>query len=218
MSELAILVPVLDRPHRVHPLLESIRETTPDAHVLFICDAGDEQEIRAIEEAIVDFGAAFVDYIVHDGGYAQKINQGIEVAEHLVRPSYYFFGADDLKFQRGWFEEAAGIDAQVVGVNDLLKRGREHATHFLVAAGYARQPTIDGKQGPLHEAYSHWYTDDEFVATAKHRGVYAYAKRAHVKHLHYLNGLAEDDDTYRKGRAMARQDRRLYRRRLALWN
>ena len=66
---------------------------------------------------------------------------------------------------------------------------------------YAEQPTIDGQPGPCCTRYRHWYVDDELIATARHRGVYAYAADARVRHLHYLVGAAPDDDTYALGRA-----------------
>jgi hypothetical protein len=102
-------------------------------------------------------------------------------------------------------------------VNDLIRRRRDHTTHFLVTREYAKLPTIDGQPGPMHEGYSHWHVDDEFIATAKHRGVYAYARDSHVEHLHPMNDKAPDDDTYRRGRAMARKDRKRFRVREALW-
>ena len=88
----------------------------------------------------------------------------------------------------------------LVGVNDLIKRNREHATHFLTTRAYASEPTIDGQPGPCCTVYAHWKIDDELIATAKARDAYVYAPDAHVRHLHHINDLAPDDDTYRKGR------------------
>lgn len=207
---LAVLVPVLGRPHRVEPLLASFTASTPEPResVLFICDPDDRDEIDAVWEA----GCK---PLTCAGGYAAKIRFGVESsAERLI-----FTGADDLDFRPGWFEAAeAHIDAgaQVVGVNDLIPREHEHATHFLMTRQYAERPTIDGQPGPFFEGYSHWYVDDELIATAKRRGVYAYAEDAHVAHLHPMVG-APDDETYRKGRAEARLDGRKFRRREALW-
>jgi glycosyltransferase involved in cell wall biosynthesis len=211
---LAILVPVLNRPHRVEPLLRSIAEaTTGPYRVVFLSDQGDTAEQDAITEA----GVAFrVHNIICGGSYARKINIGVG----LVTEPLVFFGADDLDFKPGWLEAAKRRTAegtQVVGVNDLIRRRRDHTTHFLVTREYAKLPTIDGQTGPMHEGYSHWHVDDEFIATAKHRGVYAYARDSHVEHLHPMNDKAPDDDTYRRGRAMARRDRKRFRVREALW-
>jgi glycosyltransferase involved in cell wall biosynthesis len=210
-AELAVLVPVLNRPQRVAPLLASIEASTPEAQVLFICDQNDHAEIEAI-------GHAGGKYIVHDGNYAQKIRAGIE----LTNAPLVFLGADDLTFQPGWFEAAKAAMAdgvQVVGVNDLIERPNRptHATHFLLSREAAELPCIDGSSGPLFEGYTHSATDDEFIATSVKRGIYAYAPDAHVEHLHWMNGRAEDDEVYRRGREHFRRDIRLFRRRSRLW-
>jgi glycosyltransferase involved in cell wall biosynthesis len=209
VTDLAIIVPVLGRPQRVKPLLANIRETTPDARVLFLPDRDDWKERLALDKA----GAW---YLNCDGGYAHKIRQGIvHTSEPLV-----FAAADDLEFQPGWFEAAGKYltdGVQIVGVNDLLPRARQHATHFLMTREYAELPTIDGGPGPFFDGYAHWYCDDELIGTARKRGAYAYAEDSRVKHLHPAGGRAEDDDTYRKGRERRRLDRRIYMRRRHLW-
>lgn len=207
---LAILVPVLRRPQNVAPLLESIRATTEGARVLFICDPGDTAE----QDAIAAEGG---EMISPGGGYAAKIRAGVEVTSEAL----LFIGADDLRFEAGWLEAAVGKmpAAQVVGVNDCIRRPHRprHATHFLVTRAYTEQPCIDGSPGPLSDAYSHSFVDDELIATATKRGVYAYAQRSRVRHLHPMVGTAGDDETYRAGRAQFRQDRRTFGRRAALW-
>lgn len=211
--KLAILVPALSRPHRVRPLVESIEHTTDvDHEVVFILDPGDEAEIRAC----VDAGVAWMS---PGGSYADKIRAGVKAEGHA---EFVFFGADDLEFQPLWFEAAyARIQegAEVVGVNDLLPRPHrpEHATHFLVTRAYAEQPCIDNSPGPLCSIYTHSFVDDEFIGTAKKRGVYAYARASRVKHLHPINGTAPDDATYQLGRAYFGRDRKLFRGRSHLW-
>lgn len=206
---LAILVPVLERPHRVGPLVDSIRATTEDCRIVFIVDPTDLPERAAVLKAGCEC------FLVN-GGYAAKINTAVRgTQEPLV-----FLAADDLDFKPGWLEAATAKlsdEIQVVGVNDLLRRERQHATHFLMTREYAQQPTIDGGAGPLHEGYNHWWVDDELIATAKHRGAYAYARDAHVEHLHPQEGKAPDDETYRRGRARRRHDSRIFFRRRLLW-
>lgn len=211
---LDILVPVLDRPAAVEPLLRSIERATNVPHrVLFIADPDDDAEIRALEDA----GAEF---IVFRGGYASKINYGVrQTSQPLL-----FFGADDLRFHPGWFTTACwrlltpGVE--VVGVNDVcskrVRRG-QHATHFLVKRRYAFAPTIDDQEGPLSERYFHWFVDDEFVGTAQARGVIEFAQDSIVEHLHYMNGKAEVDRTYERGREYARVDLKRYNRRKWMW-
>lgn len=215
MGELAILVPVLGRPHRVKPHLDSIERCTPDARVVFIADPDDGEEIAAIQRERQ--GRPFtVEILLSAGSYARKINRGVmRTTEPLI-----FFGADDLEFLPRWFEEAkrwlrSGVE--VVGVNDLLNRRRPFkATHFLVTREYADCPTIDGERGPLCELYAHNFVDDEFVAVAKKRRAYVYAEGVKVKHHHPMGG-AEDDETYRRGRSTFQHDRRIFKRRMKLW-
>lgn len=208
----AILVPVLNRPQNVPPLLDSIRASTPDPYrVLFICDPGDIAE----QDAIARDGGWMIS---PGGGYAAKIRAGVAATtEPLV-----FLGADDLRFQPGWLQAARAAmrdGAQVVGVNDQIVRRRRpaHATHFLITREYAQRPAIDGQPGPLSTAYSHSFVDDELIATATHRGVYAYAPRSIVEHRHWVNRKAHDDDTYQRGRARFETDRATFQRRVKLW-
>lgn len=207
MGEVAVLVPVLDRPHRVAPLLRSLQDTSPEAEALFICTPGDMGEIEAVK-------AAGAGHILIEGNYATKIRAGVEATSGPL----VFTAADDLLFRRNWLEVARGYlegGIEVVGVNDLLSRPHrpEHATHFLMTRSYAEAPTADGCPGPFFDGYHHWACDDELIATAKARHAYAYAADSIVEHLHHQDGRAPDDDTYLKGRSNARADLLLFRRR-----
>ena len=220
MTEVAIIIPVLARPQNVGPVLQSIADSTPTAHVIFVADPDDLTEITEIKAYQVISGALYGDLTISlltDGGnYAEKIG----LAVHVCDEPFIFTGADDLRFQVGWFDAAlekiAG-GAHVVGVNDLLPRRRSHATHFLMTREYALRPTIDGGMGPLHTGYDHSFVDDEMIATAQRREVYVYAPRAEVQHLHPQGRSAPDDDTYRKGRANFEQDRKVFHERSARW-
>lgn len=209
--DLAILVPVLNRPQNVKPLLASIRETTPQARVLFICDPDDVAEQAAIASA----GGLMIS---PGGSYAAKINAGVvATSEPLL-----LFAADDIRPRAAWLDAARARmtgGVQIVGLNDWVDRPArpEQATHFLVTRAAAALPCIDGAPGPLCETYGHWYCDDELVATARKRGMYAYCPEAVVEHLHPMTGGAPDDETYLKGRSTARIDFKRFRRRERLW-
>lgn len=208
----AILIPVLDRPGNVAPLLASIEQSTPAPFTtLFICDPDDTAEHQAI-------AAAGAPAIFPGGGYATKIRAGIAATDDPL----VFIGADDLHFTPGWLQAAQNriaAGAEVVGINDTIRRRRRpvHATHFLMTRDYAQRPTIDGAPGPLSGEYSHSFVDDELIATAMHRGVYAYAQNAIVEHRHWMNHAAPDDATYRRGRARFEQDRAIFHQRSVLW-
>lgn len=212
MTDLSILVPVLNRPHRVRPVIESAAAATPGAEVLFIADPDDDVELEALE-------AEGANFIAPGGNYASKINTAVRETDSPL----LFFGADDLTFLPGWFEKAKrhlSNEIRVVGINDeVTKRSKlgHHATHFLVARDYALEPTIDDKRGPLFEGYGHQYVDDEFVGTARRRKVITFATEARVHHSHYFNGTGEMDATYEKGLLTKAVDRRLHKRRRLMW-
>lgn len=207
MTELAVLVPVLARPHRVAPFLKAM-STTVNATVLFVADPDDVDELDALEEA----GAEFIS---PGGNYASKIRAGIDATtEPLI-----FTAADDLLPHGGWFETAKSYltdQVQVVGVNDLcttrVQRG-EHATHFLMTREYTNSPCVDGSPGPFFQGYHHWFCDDELVRTAQRRDTIVFASDAIVEHLHPITQSAPDDATYQKGRSRSAEDRALFKKR-----
>jgi hypothetical protein len=209
----AILVPVLARPHRVAPLLESIAAATPEPYrVLFICDRHDREEHQAID-------AVGGDRVTFEGGWARKINRGCALTDEPL----VVLAADDLSFRPRWLERATAAmtdGVQVVGLNDLIPRPRrpEHATHFLLTREAAEMPCLDGSRGPVCEAYGHWRTDDELIATASKRGMYRYAPDAILEHIGHPMLGGPDDETYAKGRASARRDNRIFRHRERLWS
>jgi hypothetical protein len=208
----AILCPVLARPQNVAPLLESIRSSTPGPHrVLFLCDPDD----RAEQDAIAAAGG----WMLSPGGnYAAKIRAGVDATDEPL----VFLGADDLRFRPGWLEAAQAhmtSRVQVVGVNDLISRPHrpQHATHFLLTREAATMPCLDGSPGPLFGGYSHWRCDDELIATATKRRMYAYAPDSRIEHRHVMVDPTLDDETYRKGRSTARLDTKRFARRMHLW-
>lgn len=213
---LAILVPVLGRPHRVRPFLAGVEQTVPGAHVVFIGDPHDQAQREAIEAYS---GPVKVSDHYPGGNYASKIRFGVEATDEPL----IFTGADDLEFRPNWLKKAKvhlGNGCEVVGVNDLCServKAGVHATHFLMTRAYAERSTIDGQPGPFFDGYSHWFCDDELVATAKHRGAIRFALDAHVAHLHPMTGTAPDDETYKKGRSRRRRDRKLFQSREHLW-
>lgn len=241
MTSLAILIPVLGRPERVAPVLESALRATPDALVLFISSPGDEAEWAAIDAA--GGHGIVVDWAPGVGDYALKINLGFGILtgraptlHHLYtagRPipalgqgfEWLFLGADDLVFHPGWYEaclrRADSTGACVVGTNDLgnLRTSTgQHSTHTLVNAGYWECGTADEPNRILHPGYEHEYVDDELVHTARWRGTYAHCPEAVVEHLHPDWGKGVEDATYAKARAGRNRDTQLYdERERAFW-
>ena len=211
-------MPVLRRPHRAAPLLRSIARATPFAHVVFIANPYDVPEHEAIIAARRNVAELEVTMMCDAGNYAHKINAAVRATTE----SLLFLGADDLEFHPGWFEAAvAYLDrAGVVGTNDLCNRRvmrGEHATHSLLTRDYANRGTVDDESVVLHPGYAHEFVDDEFVATARARGEFAFAADAVVEHLHPMVGKAPMDELYAAQGARMVQGRRLFAKRRHLW-
>lgn len=213
----AVLVPMLGRPHRVAPLLESLVATAPSAEPLFLLSPND----AAVHDAVAAADAPHLDVLgPFPGDYARKINAGYR---HTTA-DLLFLAADDLLFHDGWLEAAVAElrpGVGVVGTNDLGSprvMAGDHATHSLVTRDYCdRFGTIDGAGAVLTEEYPHEFVDDEFVATAKHRDAWAFAFGSHVEHLHPSWGKAPMDPMYAQQRNRMAKGRRIYRRRQHLW-
>lgn len=217
-NDLVILIPVLQRPHRVKPLLDSIAASTSCCYrVLFLCTADDHDQIAAVH-------ASGCDYLICGprlpGDYARKINLGYNsTTEPLI-----FLGADDLLFHDGWFDAARSYlsdQIHVVGTNDLgnvrVMAGK-HSTHTLLTRAYAdTYGTIDRHGMILHPAYPHTFCDDEFVQTAISRKMFAHAPDAIVEHLHPNWNKAEWDEVYSLADQSLGPGRRLFNQRRRMW-
>lgn len=215
-DDLVILVPVLDRPHRVAPTIASAKVATPEARVLFIADSDDDAELAALAAADAEV------LLVEPGtNYARKINLGFDATTEPL----LFTGADDLDFVPGWFENASPYIVEgfgVVGTYDQCNPRTavgEHSTHSLIARSYIdlHSGVVDEHGKVFHEGYHHEYCDDELVETAKARGAFVSVHSAVVVHLHPWRGRAPDDETYQKGRQGRRLSRSLFRERSQLW-
>jgi glycosyltransferase involved in cell wall biosynthesis len=221
VTDVAVLIPVLARPHRVEPLLASLLQTRGGHQVVpyFICSPDDDAQISKVREKLLD--PFIVEWPPERGDYARKMNYAWQRTQH----EWVLFGADDLVFHPDWLDDALAVheatSACVVGTNDLgnarVVRGR-HSTHTLVHRDYGECGTIDDADVILHEGYWHNFVDDEFVQTAMWRQTWAFAAGSHVEHLHPNWGKAEGDATYRRGMEHFEEDRQLYRQRARLWN
>lgn len=205
--KLAVLVPVLNRPGNVAPLVESFAESDTPGSLFFVVQRSDHAELDAIRDA----GASHLLVADTITTWPQKINHAVR----NIHADWYLFGADDVRFHHHWWHATRQARRQykVIGTNDLRNErviAGDHATHPLVEGRYARDvPMVDGRRGPLHEGYRHWFVDDEFVTTAKIRGVWTSCPSAVVEHFHpYWNDEVDKDLTYILGEANAAADRR----------
>jgi len=72
---IAVLLPVLNRPQRVQPVLDSLRLSGYPVRPFFICSFGDTAEIQAVEAARAEY--LLVPWPAAEGDYARKINYGL---------------------------------------------------------------------------------------------------------------------------------------------
>jgi len=211
VSEVAILVPVLDRPHRIEPLLESISSATSVPHRVIFA-ASDQPTIDVLERC----GAWYLrDNGGDEGSYPKRINR---LFRETTEP-YVLLAADDLAFRPRWFENAMKVMETVdgvVGINDLHNA---LGVHFLVSRNYV--DTLGGAADQpgqvLHEGYRHAYCDDELRHTAKHRNRWGYADDAIIEHLHPGAGKAKSDAVYVIGNASMVQGYMIFNSRRHLW-
>ncbi len=211
----AVIVPALNRPANVQPLVDSFNATQKGvANLYFVCDDDDTDQIAAVKEA-----GAHVLPATHGPSYSQKANAGYE---QTFEP-WLFICGDDVRFHNGWIDAARKVSDRydVIGTNDSLTgKGNQlvasgaHADHFFIRRAYAEEYGAS-LSGPIaHEGYRHFYTDVEIVELAKARGVFTPCLGSMVEHLHPdLTRDVEVDDTYRKGWAARELDQAEYAKR-----
>jgi glycosyltransferase involved in cell wall biosynthesis len=211
-EEVAVVVPVLDRPQNAEPFMRSLRASTGLATAYAIYDADDLDTMRAWKEA----GAT----VIESTGkrFGTKINDGYRATSE----PWLLLVGDDVRFHPGWLDHAeyasAASGCQVIGCNDLgnprVMRG-EHATHMIIAREYVDRhgASWDGPGIVCHAGYRHWFVDDEIVTLAKARQTFVVALGSKVEHLHPLFGKGAHDATYELGQRSIDADRRLFEKR-----
>lgn len=230
-TEVAVLVPVMRRPHNAAPFMASLRASTGLAHCYAIADEDDPITAAAWREA----GATVLVRPGSAGTFAEKVNWG----QRMTRRDWddfdgdgrgepwLFVCGDDVRFTADWLDQTQQVArlapaARVIGTNDLSNPrvvAGDHATHLLISREYVDEQgaSWDGPGVVAHEGYGHWYVDDEIVFAAKQRGVWAMADRAIVDHLHPMWGKGVDDEVYRLGQSKAKTDGDLFEQRCALY-
>src|SRR5882762_4316452 len=100
MGELVVLVPVLNRPENVAPLVDSFLENCPEGSGLyFLVEATDDEEFAAIVDVHLE-GSIFPVPTSDWRTWPEKINWGMS----LVKADWYLCAADDVRFIPGWWE------------------------------------------------------------------------------------------------------------------
>lgn len=224
-AELLVLVPVLNRPENVQPLLDSFAESDAAAQgglLVLLANEDDTDEIAAIRKADRK-GALVADVTlpILARSWPQKIDWAWRnVLPLMPNARWILLAADDIRFGPYWYEATKGLredgQYQVIGTNDLGNprvMAGDHAVHPLVRFDFA---SVDDPDTPVHSGYHHWFVDDELVTTAKVRGVWAPCLDSVVEHLHPYFDKGQMDSTYALGERNAKKDESLFLTRLAL--
>lgn len=212
----AILVPVLNRPHRIEPMLKNIWETTPDGWKAVRFAASDQPTVDEIELLLGADAEVLVD---HGDTYPNRINALFDATTE----DYVFLAADDYTFRAGWLPPLLEAQRQmgpgVAVPNDLHN---PYGTCALVSREYVLEvgAVLDTPGAVLFPGYKHNWCDTELQNTAKRHGRYRYVPESIVEHLHPCTGSENalpEDPTYAKGNRTFLEDQQLFASREHLW-
>ncbi len=200
-----IFTPTLWRHDRLAAHVANIHDTTTTDHMVsFVAEAHDTDTIETVEKLTA--GDDRVRLVINEG--ASSTAGAYNTAARRSEAPWWFFGADDVRYHRGWDLPALALmhdPIKVVGTNDLADHPEvlagTAATHYLIAADYIHDQggTMDCGPGVVHfEGYPFWGPDSEIVGVARARGVFAPCLDSVVEHDHWLTGKAQVDRTYEK--------------------
>ena len=224
MTDVAVVIPVMQRPHRVPGIVESFKRANDGTATLyFVCDPDDDAEIKAIR------GFGLEPLISHRGGtFAQKAN----TAYAETTESFIFVCGDDVEFTPGWLEAARELSDRydVIGTNDSYEgevrnpdvAARRHADHWFTRRTYIDEvgACLEGPGEFCPEAYYHWWVDREVIGLARARGVFSACLDSRV--IHHHPGYAGDeqarreDPVYMRAVEWSERDRVTFMRRVPL--
>lgn len=214
-ERVAVIVPVMGRPHHAAPFMTSLQASTGLATAYAVCDPGDHEAVTAWRRA----GARLIFTDGTQNTFAQKVNR----AFRKTNEPWVLLVGSDVHFWPGWLDHAEHVahafGAKVTGTNDLGNPrvlDGEHATHMLISRAYIDETgaSWDGPGNVCHEGYGHWFVDDEIVTAAKQRGVWTMALGSRIEHIHPAFGKADHDDVYALGEKSVEADRALFLERL----
>lgn len=190
----AILIPSLNRPHRIRFTAQVAHEATPEDHTIYWM-VSDLESISLLNEMGEMYNE---DATEDDRRYVTRMNKLVRV---LGDEDQIFFGSDDIVFHPGWLREAQRVldnnpKLQLVVVNDLRNR---NGTQGLIRREYLEQATFDAPGDAFHAGYQHNFADTEQFLLAEVKGVFGRAMDSFVEHLHpVMNGprTIPWDETY----------------------
>lgn len=228
MPDLDIFVPVLGRPHRAEPFMESLAESEPgDVRVTVVVSSWDHETAVAWTVVMRELGgrgiAARLGVHVLDaepGSFAQKCNYAFQATAGPDPAPWLMLCGDDVAFHLGWwdaFTEHTSGAWSVIGTHTMGPIPDGGTPHPILRRSYVDMVGA-GWDGPgvlCHEGYRHNYVDIEIAHAAQDRGTWLYPtdRPIEVEHLARYQHKAPDDETYRISDRTVAADRELYRNR-----
>lgn len=226
VSKIAVIVPTFKRHSRMERVARNILERSDTPVVVVFSVETDDMDSRAEASKLNVEGLCEWTANCRSHNYAGAVNSAFR---SLDAPpiTHIFLAADDLDFHQGW--DAVALAAlkdgkQVAGTNDLHNPSvlaGVAATHYLIDVEYLHDPGGVPGELPgnvLFEGYDHNFTDTEFIAAAKARGVFTPCLESVVEHLHPVWGRGQWDDTYAKGQRGMGADQLVFNSRQHLWS
>lgn len=211
MREIAVIVPVIERPEAAKPFMDSWRAATEGhSSVYAITHAGDTETIAA-------WRAEKPRRVLRAAGprFADKVDAGYR----WTREPWLLIVGDDVTFHEGWESAAlrAGKQGAVVSTNDCHRTDLDQlAIHPMFSRSYLDLvgATVDGPKTITSKEYFHQYIDQEWSNLARARGELVYAPRARIAHNHPIFVGGEGDPIYVMAQEHAERDRETCIRRL----
>lgn len=195
----AILIPSLNRAHRLRDLVANIHATTPEQHRLLFA-VGDPDSLAILDE----LGEWYLDDTDDpDKRYVTRMNKLSHiVAEQMPEMRTIFFGSDDVKHHPEWLKEALfwmDMGPSVIVVNDLRNKS---GTQALIRVEYLQEAVFDSPGDAFHSGYGHNFADTEMFTVAVNHNKLGRAMDSFVEHLHPTWGARNSmawDSTYEVG-------------------
>lgn len=211
---LYVLMPSLNRPHRIESVLDSLTEATKEPHTTLWC-VSDPESTNLLwargKPALFDGREDDQRYVTRNNKLARWARAE---AEGPLEDNWVFFGSDDYQWHYGWFTAALECGKPFVIPHDKLNPA---GTAALARMDILDKLVVDDPDAVFHHGYIHNFADTEQFETAKAQGFVARPKGCVVEHLHHQNGKAEFDSTYELAGHGWGHDSQLFESRRHLW-
>lgn len=211
MSLVAVIIPTINRPDMLAPLVANIHDTASVEHRVYLVMEHDDQ---ASLDAARDLDTVAV--IGRYGSCSVAINAGYRASTE----PFVAIANDDCVFHPGWDTNALRVfsdTVHVVGMNDGA--GDCKCFPMVRRTFIERHSGVYDKPNTIFHTYRSQGPDTEFAFYAILRGVWAPAFDSVVEHVNWRTGRADPDHpNYVKARDTILEDLAEYNRRWPHWD